>query len=264
MTDYQSFNEERKNETIKDIKSISQLVSSFYLADAILEIREERKDSLNSLSKSNIPTLNTTNPIMLQLFADFAKLVNYRYPFLYMAKIGFEDMMKYEFHKDASVMVTATTDTSHLSNSIGSNFTLLKDINLLDHTLNVFKEGLYIGKSKGRAMQIAIPLLGCLFHDFGKSTKIRDEILGVQTGKGYRAHAEVSSLYIKDVLSLKYHNLVNEDPIETLSSLAYAVGNHHPQQRKQTNDTVISIIIEADFKARKNEYNMLQKRLKNN
>ncbi len=54
MTDYQSFNEERKNETIKDIKSISQLVSSFYLADAILEIREERKNSLNSLPCSDL------------------------------------------------------------------------------------------------------------------------------------------------------------------------------------------------------------------
>lgn len=258
MTDYQN-----SNQKIKDIVSIKQLASSYLIAEAIIEIREERNSIMNRMSEKNIPKLNIDNRIIQQLYLDFAKLVNYRYPFLYMAKIGFEDMIKYEFHKDPSVMVSATTDTAHLSKSLGANFTILKEINLLDHTLNVFKEGLYIGQSKGRAMQIAIPLLSCLFHDFGKSSKIREEIMGQSIGKGYRAHAEVSSQYINDILSVKYFNLVKEEPKETLSSISYAVANHHPQGRKDANDTVISIVIDADTRARKNEYAMIQKQLKN-
>lgn len=253
MSDY------RESNKIKDISSISQLVSSFLVADAIIEIREERNNQLKGILEKNVPELEYSTPRIKKAYEEFAKLVNYRYAFLYMAKIGFEDMIRYNFEADPSIVATASTDTAHLNNMCGPNFTILSKINLLDHTLNVFEAGLAIGKTKGRASTVSVPLLGCLFHDFGKSTKIREEIIGSSMGKGYRAHAEVSAQYITDILAIKYFKLIKEEPKETISNLSNIVKHHHPS--KVTRDIDIQFVIEADKNARKNEYNILQKEL---
>jgi hypothetical protein len=250
------------NPSIKNIYSIEQLLSSYLVADAIIEIREERKLTLNDLAKKHIPDLEVNHPILDKLYRDFAKLVGYRYPFVYMAKIGFEDMIKYQFEKSPSVVTAASNDTAHLNSAFGANYSILAKVNLFDHTLNVFNHGLDIGESKGRIMQIAIPILGCLFHDFGKSEALRSELVGNGVGKVYKAHAEVSSMYIKEVMSTKYHKLLNEQPTETIDMLANAVSNHHPKQNREKGDTTIGFIIEADNRARKEEFKRLQIELK--
>lgn len=253
MSDY------RESNKIKDISSISQLVSSFLVADAIIEIRDERNQQLNGIMEKNSPELEIYTPRIQKAYEEFGKLVNYRYAFMYMAKIGFEDMIRYNFEADPSIVATASTDTAHLNNMCGPNFTILSRVNLLNHTLNVFEEGLAIGKTKGRASTVSVPLLGCLFHDFGKSTKLREEIIGSTMGKGYRAHAEVSSQYITDILAVKYFKLVKEEPKNTINTLSNIVKNHHPS--KGTRDIDVHFVIEADKNARKNEYNSLQKEL---
>lgn len=258
MTDHPN----SKNPKIKNIKTLEQLLSSYLVADAIIEIREERQATLKNLAHENIPTLNVDSPILQDLYNKFAKLVGYRYPFLYMAKIGIEDMVKYKFFDDPSVVTNASNDVAHLNSQFGANYTILSKVNLLDHTLNVFNNGMEIGESKGRVMQIAIPMLGCLFHDFGKSELLRQELVGNNVGKVYKAHAEVSSMYIKEIMSVKYHELLNEQPIETIEMLAKAVSNHHPKHNKDKSDTTIAFIIEADNKARKQEFKKLQLELK--
>lgn len=257
MKDHQNF-KEPLNPTIKDIYSIKQLLSSYLVADAIIEIRNERKTTLNDIATKNIPKLEVNDDILQHLYATFAKLVGYRYPFVYMAKIGFEDMIKYEFIKDPSVVNNAGSDTAHLSTNFGGNYTLLSKINLFEHTLNVFNQALDKGEQQGRVIQIAIPMLASLFHDFGKSTKIRSQLVGNNVGKVYKAHAEVSSMYIKEILAPKYYNLVKEQPQETLDMLSNTVANHHPSGGKHKSDTNIAFVIEADNKARKEEFKRLQ------
>lgn len=253
MSDY------RESNKIKDINSISQLVSSYLVADAIIEIREERNNQLTGIMEQNVPELEYSTPRIQALYEEFGKLVNFRYAFMYMAKIGLEDMIKYNFEADPSIVATASTDTAHLNNMCGPNFTILSKVNLQNHTLNVFEQGIAIAKTKGRASTVSIPLLGCLFHDFGKSTKIREEIIGSTMGKGYRAHAEVSQQYITDILAVRYFKLVQEEPKDTLSTLSKIVKDHHPS--KGTRDIDVQFVINADKNARKNEYNTLQKEL---
>jgi len=57
-------------------------------------------------------------------------------------------MKKYHFSEDPSVIKTANTDTSHLKDAFGSSFSALAMIDLEEHTLNVFEEGINIGSKK--------------------------------------------------------------------------------------------------------------------
>jgi hypothetical protein len=107
-------------------------------------------------------------------------------------------------------------------------------------------------------MQTAIPMLGCLFHDFGKSSKIRSELLGDQIGKGYKAHADVSQMYVREILAPKFHKFLNENASETIEAISNAVQNHHPSNNKVKNDTTIKYISASDTLARKEEKKKLK------
>lgn len=249
---------EKEQKYIKDFKSIQQLLGSYLVADAIIEIRGERKSNLEGLAEKNIPELETTNKRADELYRTFAKMVGFRYQMLWMCKIGLDTMEKYEFRKDPSVMVTANTDTGHLQNLFASEFSVLSRVNLEEHTLNVFEKAIEAAAGIGRAMQIGVPVLASLFHDFGKSSQLRNQLLGPQIGKGYKAHADVSSQYIKEMLSKNYNEILNEDAPETFEMLSNLVGNHHPKNKQQQRDTSIMFVCDADTKARKDEYKKIK------
>lgn len=245
--------QDSNQKTIQPIYTLEQLSTSMLVARCIIEIREERRSSINQIAEENSPKLNINNKALQDLFHDFCSAVSYKPAFVYLAKIGFEDMINYEFKEDPSVITTAQTDTAHLQTMVGPNYSILAQTNLLNHSLNVFKQGLDTGKKKGRIMQIAIPILGCLFHDFGKSSLIRKELIGDNTAtKGYKAHAEVSAMYVREVLSTKFYNLTKSNPSDTIEMLANAVGSHHPA--KFSKDNMVKYIMEADAAARKEEF----------
>ena len=256
MADYQDF----KN-IIKPIHSLRQLVASYYVAEAIIDIRDERKNKVKKYGKDSLPQLHCENPRSKILYEKFAELVGFSPVFVFLVKRGLETIETYKFIDDPSVITQASQDTAHLSNAFGTTFASLSRINLEEHTLNVFEEGIKIGEKKGRIMQIALPMVGCLFHDFGKSSKLRNELLGEMVGKGYKAHAEVSDMYVRELLAKDYHKVFPNNSIETIELLANIVKNHHPNDRKKKSDTMISMVIQADMMARKSELAKIKKGL---
>lgn len=243
------------NKVIKDITSIDQLLGSYLVAESIIEIREERREELEALAKDSIPELDIDNEVLQDIYKDFAKLMNYNYTFVCLAKIGIEDMVKYGFQNDPSVMVSAGNDTMHLNERFGSTFSVLKEVSLLQHSLNVFNNAIETGRTKGRVMQIATPILGSLFHDFGKSEALRRDLLGEGQRPGaYKAHAEVSGMYIRERLPHSFYELTGDNPTGMLDALYYCVSNHHPKDNKQKMDINITLIRDSDMKAREAEF----------
>jgi len=233
---------------LKKIGSVKQLLSSYLVAKALVEIREERTRELNAIAKASAPTLNVEDKYMQELFERFSKVINYKEVLMGIAKIGLEDIEKYNFAEDESIKKDATQDTKHLANIFGTNYVLLGKVTLKDHTLRVFEYAIDEAEKKGRSIQIAMPVLGALFHDFGKSSKIRDELIGSEVGKSYRSHASVSKVYIEEKLRTYFTSSES-----TIEQLEYLVDNHHPSNNRDKNNDNIAFINRADIKARKEE-----------
>jgi len=246
---------------LKDIHSIEQLLASYIVAECIIEIRGERNTSIKKLAKDSVPKLNVPIKRYQELYERFCGLVNYSPTFLFLMSTGLEDMYKYNFSKDPSVVTSANQDTAHLSQAFGSTYSALARVNLEEHTLNVLEKGIESGEKKGRVMQTALPMIACLYHDFGKSTEIRVELVGEGIGKGYRAHAEVSQMYIREVLAIKYHQKFTEHSMEAIEQLAKVVKDHHPSHKSQKSDTMISYVIAADMDARKDEMKKIKQQV---
>lgn len=253
MKDSQNSNKKK----LKKITSVKQLLSSYLVAKALVEIRQERVTEINNIANTIKPKLITTDKAIINLFDRFSKLINYKEVLMGIAKIGLDDLDHYRFDEDPSINKAASQDTKHLSNSFGTSFALLENINLKDHTLRVFENALNEGEKKGRAIDIALPVLGALFHDFGKSSKIREEFLGSEIGKSYRNHAAVSKIYIEEKIREIYPN--SEKTIELIE---YLVDNHHPSNNNARNNAHIAFINKADMRARKTELQKLKDKMK--
>ena len=257
MPDYQNSNEKGDAVPLKKITSLKQLLSSYLVSSSLVEIRNEREKELRGVAQSNIPKINTTDKEIIDLYESFAVVVDYKRALLEIAKKGLEDLEKYNFQDDASINKAASVDLEHLRADFSTSFALLADINLKDHTLRVFRHAIEAGEKKGRAIQIAIPILASLFHDYGKSSLIREKHLGVENGKAYKKHAAVSKIYIEEELRPIFRS--SEETIDVLSRL---VENHHPSNNKMKRNEDIAFIIEADHKARKEEIKILKEKLK--
>ena len=244
---------------ILPIKTVEQLAASYLVAEVIVEIRKELENNLEQKAIDSIPKLraNASEKINL-LYIEASRILKYKPQLIYMLKFMLEDMINYSFKSDPSVISAAANDTSHLNAIFGSSFSTLAKIDLETHTLNVFEYAVNQAKTKGRVSGVALPLIGALLHDFGKSTGIRNELLGEASARGYKAHAEVSAAYIQDILSKKLYNQFQEVPSDTLDVLSHLVKNHHPASKQHKDDQGIKFIEEADKAARKKEYKQLQ------
>jgi hypothetical protein len=150
-------------------------------------------------------------------------------------------------------VTSAQRDTEHLQEQFGSSFAILEKVDLETHTLNVFEIALLKAQEQGRAMQTIIPILACLYHDFGKSSLIRNEILGQNVGRGYKGHAEVSQIYINDIFQIKFSKYTKKQNSETIFKIGKIVAKHHPSTNKEKNDLLIKFVSSADSLARKQE-----------
>lgn len=249
-----------KRKQLYPIVSIEQVVNSYYIAKAILKIRGDLDNNINEVGLDNLPKIDVEVPdLLFKLYEETALIFKFNKYLVYMLKFAIEDMFAYNFSEDPSVNAQAQADTSHLKQYFGSTFTTLSKINLMDHTINVFEEAVKMAKIKGRSSGIAIPLLSALLHDFGKSTAIREKLDGAASSRGVKAHAEVSSTYVKELLVLKMYEQFTDIPIDTINLIAECVKNHHTSNLKQKTDQSIAFVVDADHLARKKEYNYLIK-----
>lgn len=254
---------EYKSTVLKPISSVEQLVASHLVADIIIDIRENLEKQNQSMLEFMIPPLEGEASERIQaLYARGSKIFKFKPQYVYMLKIGLEDISIYDFGDDPSVVTAGTGDTTHLQQIFGARFTELRGVNLADHTLNVLEEALDMAEKSGRPSGLSIGILGALFHDFGKSTKIREQIIGKGMQRGYKSHAEVSQMYIQDLLINKLYNTLKEGFVEVdiIDSLAHIVKNHHPANAKLKADLDINFVLKSDQEARKKEFRSLNGR----
>ena len=253
MQDYQ--NSDKKS--LKRISSLKQLLSSYLVSASLVEIRNEREKELRDTAKGSIPEINTTDEVIKDLFIQFAEVVDFKKALLEIAKKGLEDIDKYNFADDPSINKAASSDIEHLRTDFSTSFALLENINLKDHTLRVFRIAIEEGQKKGRAIQVAVPILACLFHDFGKSNLLREHHMGVESGKAYRKHAAVSKIYIEEEIRPAFRSSE-----ETINMLSMLVENHHPSNNRMKRQEDIAFIIKADHDARKEEIKIIKEKIK--
>jgi hypothetical protein len=251
MNDSQGFSTKK----IMPIKTIEQIAASYLIAEIIAEIRQEIELKNDSAAIEFIPALDVSvSEDIKKLYEDAVKIAKYKPILVYMIKYAIEDMVSFNFKGDPSVIVAASGDTAHLQAMFSSSFTTLAKVSLFDHTINVFEEAIISAKKTGRSSGVVIPMIASLLHDFGKSSGIRDKILGEAGSRGYKAHAEVSSSYVRDILSAKLYNKFNEIPADTIELLSNLVKNHHPANNKVKTDPGVAFVISADHNARRKEY----------
>jgi len=234
------------------IKTLRQLVASYYVAEAIIATREESiKKEVKDLKKS-LPPLKIENERAQMLYRDFAELVSFSPLFVALAKIGLETMELYNFKEQPSITISAVNETKHLEEAFRSTFSSLANINLETHTLNVFEEAINMGKKRGRTMQIAAPMLAALYHDFGKNNGIR-EIAGVDIGRGYTPHQQVSEIFLLEEIDKKLSRETTFNKSTAIKNIARLVKEHHSENKKINADPAVSFVKRADMMAREKE-----------
>ena len=254
MKDSQEF----KPYKILPIKTVEQLVASYHVAEIIKEIRDEILKEEEEVISFEIPKLEAEAKISqraIDLYEKAFNIMKFKPSYVFIAKLGIEDIYNFDFKNDPSVTTSGSADTAHLQKMFSTRFTDLSKIDLETHTLNVFEEALNQAEKSGRASSMSIAILGALFHDFGKSTKIRSTVMGSGMQRGVKAHAEVSSLYLQDLLLPKVYNVIDDsyNLTESTDRLVYIVKNHHPASAKVKEDLEVDFVVKADHNARKNE-----------
>lgn len=259
MIDSRKFEEQPKYK-IKQISTIEQLANSYLVAEVLIETRIFMEQNNKNIIHDLLPTFNYKNNRFNELFYKAMELYKTKPAILFIIKEGFDDMVALDFKGDPSVVsVGSAVDTAHLRDIVGPRFADLRNVNLEEHTLNVFEEALLKSELSGRSTS-TMGVIGALFHDFGKSSKIRETLLGEGMQRGTKAHAELSQMYIQDMLLNKVYYLIENGkiPMTFIDSLAELVKNHHPQNARMKEDVDIKLVMQSDAAARKKEMKNLK------
>lgn len=262
--DESSEEDAKKIKTLKRIKTVEQVVLSYEAAIVIRKIRgdlqrEEVQKALGHLPKLDIPYAHEKTQ---ELYKRFAKKIKMKPLFVYTAKAALEDMFRYGFEKNPSVMKTGMKDSENLISSFGaSNVQKFQKISLLDHTLHVFEVALQKIDEFGRISGKEPAILAALLHDFGKSEGIHRDVLGDNVGKGYKAHQETSAIYIKTLLANKVKGIVGEENFskDVFDIIAHTVERHHSKTTKDLKDSFIVFVQKTDMAARNEEMEQIMK-----
>ena len=164
---------------------------------------------------------------------------------------GLLDISLYDFENTLSVNRNAISDMKHLQDSFSlSELLHFENVNLKEHSLNVFSVALekYRNMEDNLKDEFNLSLVASLFHDFGKSKIIRENILSELDDRPDTPHAKASKIYIDKSLSTYF-----KEDLFILDKLAELVDNHHPSTSKMRKDKKISFISTSDHKARKIE-----------
>jgi len=259
---------------ILPIKSVKQLVTSYFIAEVILEVREVLEEEVIDIGIKNIPHLDIPDNFpekskLEDIYEKASAIVKFKPEFVYSFKIGFEEMVKSNFKDDPSVFSYATNDVAHLKKTFGNDgFRYLEKIDLFTHTLDVLDKAILLFQATERQIGLDVAIVASLFHDFGKSKAIRERLLGAQMANNkriYKAHADVSAMYITEILKPELEKQFSKVPevLERLDSyikrLEFLVKEHHPSNSKFKKDPILNMVIQADKKAREEEYKKMVK-----
>ena len=275
-SDNNSSNKEKdfRGKKILPIKTVEQLVTSYFIAEVILEIREVLEEEVIDIGMKNIPSLDIpkTFPekqLLEDLYHQAAALIKFKPEFVYSFKLAFEEMVKSNFKDDPSIFSYAVNDTSHLKKAFGNDgFKYLEKISLFEHTINVLNKAILLYQAMDRQIGLDVAIIASVLHDFGKSKPIRERLLGSQAANNkriYKAHAEVSAMYVTEILKPELEKYFQNIPevFERLDSyierLTFLVKEHHPSNAKFKRDPILNIVIQADKKAREEEYKKIVK-----
>jgi len=255
--------------TILPIKTVEQLVTSYFIAEVILEIREILEEEVVDIGMKNLPKLDIPDSFpekskLEDLYHKVAALVKFKPEFVYTVKLAFEDMVKNNFKNDPSVFSYANNDTNHLKKMFGNDgFKYLEKIDLFEHTIDVLEKAMLLYQAMDRQIGLDVAIIASILHDFGKSKSLREKLLGVQMANNkriYKAHADVSAMYVTEILKPELEKYFSNLPevLDRLDSyierLNFLVKEHHPSNAKFKKDPILNIVIQADKKAREDEY----------
>jgi len=271
----QKTNEKFLGKKILPIKTVEQLVTSYFIAEVILEIREILEEEVIDIGMKNIPKLDIPENFpekekIENLYHQVSAIVKFKPEFVYTFKLAFEEMVKSNFKNDPSIFSYATNDTVHLKKMFGNDgFKYLEKVSLFEHTINVLNKAILLYQAMDRQIGLDIAIVASLLHDFGKSKSIREKLLGVQVANNkriYKAHAEVSAMYVNEIIKPKLEEYFKNIPeiLERLDSfverLSFLTKEHHPSNAKYRKDPILNIVIQADKKAREEEYKQIIKK----
>ena len=251
------FSKSKTKKVLKPIKTVEQLVLSYEAAKAIRLLRNELKENEIGRALEHLPKLDipSPDPRAVRLYREFAKKVKMSPVLVYITKIALEDMVRYGFKNSPSITKTGAQESEYLITSFGAkSMESFYKISLFDHTLNVFERALAKIDDLGRISGKEPAILAALLHDFGKSEAIRKEVIG-ENARGYKAHPEVSGLYIRTVLANKLKGIIGESEAEEslIDSIAKAAERHHSGKKNDLKDSFVQFVRGADISARKQE-----------
>lgn len=250
------------------ITSVAQMVNSYYVAAAIYELRDSSGSELISGTESlffNKWQIDTKNERIKSLYKRTATAIRFNTKLTAIVQTCFEEMERFEFSEVASVS-SNQNDNKNLRSSFSlSEFDILRKTTLLDHSLNVLEEMLDI--LEGKEVYGAGPLIiAAMLHDFGKAKKIRELATPDSVSENstkFRMHAEVSTIYTKDIFYEKVRDKLMEKDEDTnirqtVDNIADLVANHHNSSKAWKKK--VELINMADSKARKKEILKFEKR----
>lgn len=252
---------------LKPISSISQLIASYNAACYVEHVRQEQHitktisvDTKLFMQKFELDLIEE-DKLTASLYLRFLELkcVRYNPRLAAIFKIGIEDMYYFKFKESASV--TSNTKDKHLINQFSFNtFELLKQVTLFDHTLHVV-EFLIEQEEQAETINGAVNILSGLFHDYGKSEKIRAEFNQAWINPDHKStpnHWDID--YARSLLKPKVKRFltsIEEDPEVdlTIDAIHDIVANHHNAAKNY--ESKISAVKTADTEARKREISSL-------
>jgi len=251
--------------------SLEQLVANYYAALAIKEISVAQNAALmrGELYLSEYLFFpDVARPDLVAMFHEISAAVNGDLAVLIIAATAIEHMEAYRFDLDPSV-IDVRDDNKHLEREFKSGYTRLANVALMRHTMNVVEEFLRISRNQD-ANTKGVALLGCLLHDFGKSTRIRQKMADAQQGVALKAirHPDASAYYVDEILEPAIRARLGDEfdsaairPVyeyaeKLLSVLGPVVASHH--HAAEGLKAYIAPIMRADGGARQKEIKQLK------
>ncbi|MGB2552825.1 hypothetical protein ACPF04_06555 [Campylobacter sp. MOP51] len=239
------------------------------------------QEKLNNASQSDkrieleveLVELKKHMEILIYSFKTASTIVNYKTEYVAIMFAAIKSMLdEFDFLSDSSV----TSNDAHIKESYGdTGYSELRQVNLLYHTIHVFKAGVDRIAPRGEVIEQGYKdsLMASLLHDFGKSEKVK-----VAVGQYYHrgsipaAHFDVSELYVNLILKRQLTEMfvdiakrnrdvwqAKQDFEDIMKDIATLVKNHHcPIGAKQDSDHV-DFVRQADYIARRGELEWIRK-----
>lgn len=177
----------------------------------------------------------------------------------------------FDFAHSASV---SNADSSHLTQRYGDDYKKLAKVNLLFHTIHVYKNAVEKIAPNGhlKVQNASEMLLACLLHDFGKSSKVQELLKTYSSKQLPTSHPSLSAMYVNLALFRQLDEMFErlaaknnvqrkyKDDFEAIMrEIADLVEQHHISSDNSKFNAQIEFIKSCDHEARRDELNRIGK-----